>query len=307
MIPIKFDSVSRSYGDKLAVDRVSLSVDAGTVHCLLGPNGAGKTTLLRLMAGLVAPTGGTIEILGGDPFSKHIRSRIGWVPSVDRSFYMRISGVENLLFFARQYGRRKRDASSHARKLLEMVGLSESADLAVGGYSHGMTKRLAVARALIVDGPLYLVDEATHDLDIEGSAEVRAMFREKANGGATVVWSTHRLTELNGLVDTVTVLDRGMTRFDGDLDEMLSMSDRPVYRVQLRKPGGVVHPDEVNRSLSGVASVLGGNNRDMSIELNPDSVLGTVLRRLLESGFDIHDCYPETGLVERAMEARLRT
>ncbi len=303
---VELNDVSRSYGSTLAVDQVSLSIGSGTIHALLGPNGAGKTTLLRLMAGLVAPTSGRVAVMGGDPHSIAIRQGIGWVPAVDRSFYMRISGFENLVFFARQYGLGRRPSVARAKELLELVGLQHSADTVVSGYSHGMTRRLAIARALIMPSHLLLVDEATHDLDIEGSKVVRQLFRDRADAGVTVVWSTHRLGELQGFVDSVTVLDQGCVRFDGPLDEMLGLSDRPIYRIRFADPVDFRVSGSVAAALGTAATLVDTNHHEASIRLAPGSDLGTALRGLLASGFEILDCRQDGEIVERALESRLR-
>lgn len=304
---VSLDAVTRTYGSKVALDEVTASIDAGSVHCLLGPNGAGKTTMLRMIAGLVAPSAGKITVLGGDPYAREIRNQIGWVPSDDRSFYMRVSGRENLLFFARLYGLGKRKSLGLVDEVLAEVGLEDAATKEVSSYSHGMTKRLAVARAFLSPSPLILVDEATHDLDIEGSRLVRRLFRDRANDGATIVWSTHRLEELVGLVDTVTVLDRGSVRFDGSLQELVASVERPVYRVAVRYSNGGTSPEQAAAALGGAGTVVGGDGHDLSIRLATDTELGGALQRLMDAGIEILDCQQESGPVERAVEMKLKS
>ncbi|HEX2153486.1 MAG TPA: ATP-binding cassette domain-containing protein, partial [Acidimicrobiia bacterium] len=115
---IRIKDVTRRFGEQVALTGVDLEIESGEIHALLGTNGAGKTTLMKLMAGLMTPSSGTVEILGGTSDDRSIRSRIGWVPSVDRSFYLRVSGLENLLFFARMYGVTKSRARRRAVELL---------------------------------------------------------------------------------------------------------------------------------------------------------------------------------------------
>src|SRR5262249_15468141 len=135
-------NVHRQFGVMPALRGVSLVVETGTVHALLGPNGAGKTTLLRILTGLVAPTSGDVLILGGPLGARGLQSRIGFIPSGDRSFSLRISGRETLVFFARLHGIRRGEARGRADAALASVGLADAARLRVGGYSHGMQKRL---------------------------------------------------------------------------------------------------------------------------------------------------------------------
>src|SRR5918999_2811100 len=118
--------LTRRFGEKLALDGVSFDVRPGELHALLGPNGAGKTTLIRILLGLLEPSSGSVEMLERD-IRRHrseLRQAIGFVPSGDRSFYLRISGLENLVFFARLHGLSRRDALGRARELLEHVGLA---------------------------------------------------------------------------------------------------------------------------------------------------------------------------------------
>src|SRR5262245_2628859 len=143
---VEVAAITKSFGPKRALDEVSLRVRQGSIHALLGPNGAGKTTLLSIVTGLVEQDAGQVGIgdARSDPTTRATKSRIGLVPSGDRSFYLRISGFENLLFFARLHDLSKRDAERRARARLRDVGLEDSGDLPVAQYSHGMQKRLAI-------------------------------------------------------------------------------------------------------------------------------------------------------------------
>ena len=228
--------VSHRFGEKLVLSEISLRVGTGDVHALLGPNGAGKTTLIRILAGLLHPTAGSIDISGLSPTSnaRVFRQRVGFVPSGDRTFYLRISGLENLVFFARLHGMRRRDAVRRALAVLADVGLEDAARVRVADYSHGMQKRLSVARALLTSPPVLLVDEATHDLDPKGARLVRDLVAAAALQGAVVVWATQRLDEIRGFAHAVTLLDRGQVRFSGTVPELMSyaLPRRFVLHVQ---------------------------------------------------------------------------
>ena len=141
----------RQFGDHVVLREVSLELGAGRIHALLGPNGAGKTTLIRILAGLLTPTSGQVRVLGEDIGGgpRQLRQRLGLLPAGDRSFYLRLSGLENLVFFARLHGMRRKQAVARSRALLREVGLEEAERRPVGAYSHGMQKRLSVARALL--------------------------------------------------------------------------------------------------------------------------------------------------------------
>jgi ABC-2 type transport system ATP-binding protein len=214
----------RRFDRRLALDGVDFVVPAGEIHALLGPNGAGKTTLLRTISGLVAPTEGRVSVFGADVTAgtRARRGHVGLVPSGDRTFYLRISGLENLIFFARLQGLPRRMAAARAREALDAVGLADAARRNVGTYSHGMQKRLSIARALLTEPLVLLVDEATHDLDPEGADRVRSLVAERAAAGAAVVWATQRVEEISGFAHRVTLLSAGRVRFTGSVVELLA-------------------------------------------------------------------------------------
>ena len=176
-------AVSRRFGERVALDGVSLAVGEGRIEALLGPNGAGKTTLVRVLTGLVKPDAGEARVLGVDTWEcpRELRARMGLVPSGDRSLYLRISGLENLIFFGRLQGMSKRQATARAYEVLELVGLADAVRLRSGFYSHGMQKRLSIARALLTEPSVLLIDEATHDLDPEAAARMRELVRGLAD------------------------------------------------------------------------------------------------------------------------------
>ena len=187
---VSLDGVSRSFKRHAALSDVSLAVSPGQIHALLGPNGAGKTTLLRIMAGLMTPSAGSVRILGRDhrDGGPSVRLDIGLVPSGSRSFYPRISAFENLLFFGRMCGLRRKDAARRALEVLDDVGLADARDVRVQSLSTGMQRRLATARALLPDPRVLLVDEATHDLDPRAASQIRLLIRRIANErGAAVI------------------------------------------------------------------------------------------------------------------------
>ncbi|HJU49011.1 MAG TPA: ABC transporter ATP-binding protein [Gaiellaceae bacterium] len=299
---IEVRDVSRRFGKKLVLDGVSLSVPGGHVHALLGRNGAGKTTLLRILTGLVAPNEGSV-IVGGanvtrDPNS--VRDVIGLVPSGDRTFYLRLNGLENLLFFARLRGHSRRAARTRALQALEAVGLQESARQRVGTYSHGMQKRLSFARALLDEPAVLLVDEATHDLDPEWAAEVRRLVRQTAERGAAVVWATQRVDEIRGFADGLTLLDGGHVRFDGTVGGLLERV--PPTRYVLGVANGAARDGAPLPALSSAVGILDnrGANGELVLTLRSGAVLGDALAEILRSGVTLVSCRQETPEVEDA-------
>jgi ABC-2 type transport system ATP-binding protein len=306
---IEAEGLVQVYRRTRALDGVSLTVEPGEIHALLGPNGAGKTTLVRILSGLVEPTQGTVDVAGLDAARnpRELRTLIGTVPSGDRSFYLRVSGLENLVFFARMHGLRRKAAAARAQEMLDHVGLSGAARQRVGEYSHGMQKRLSVARALLSDPRVLLVDEATHDLDPEGSRRVQALVSEAAGRGAAVLWATQRLDEIRGFAPTVTLLDRGRVRFQGSVPRLLEHSIPRRYVVRLRngRPGTVV-VESAQRALGSSAAIslpVEAGSEQHVLELAEGAVLGDAVAALAEARLQVLACRQERSEIEEAFLA----
>jgi ABC-2 type transport system ATP-binding protein len=306
---IEADAVGQRFGRKQVLRSVSFEVQRGGIHALLGPNGAGKTTLIRILSGLLVPSDGVVRIFGTPAdSSRAMRRLIGFVPSGDRSFYLRISGLENLAFFARLHGMSRRAAASRAREVLEEVGLADAATTRVGFYSHGMQKRLSVARALLATPPILLVDEATHDLDPDGARRVRELVAAAADRGAAVVWATQRLDEIRGFADRVTLLAEGQAAFAGTVAEMMAIA--VPRRYLLRLANGRPAPYSLESVGSSTLGSLGQLEHagDTSAEhyvlsLADDAILGDALSALASADIDVLTCREERSEIEQAFLA----
>lgn len=283
------DHVTRIFDDlKVALDDVSLTVPSGHVHALLGRNGAGKTTLLRIVCGLAEPTVGSVGIETPHGLVKggfEARHLTGIVSSGGRSFYLRLSGRENLAFFGRLHGLSRARSVLRADELLEVVGLENAARRPVGGYSQGMRRRLSVARALILDPPILLMDEATHDLDPDGARLVRDLTRRAAHMGAAVIWATQRLEEIRGFADGVTVIEEGAVRFSGSVQALVDRTPSKRYVVRVRPIEG--SPEESCRRLAeavdphaSVTLLADGAPEYLLVNLREQGSLSEVMRAL---------------------------
>lgn len=307
-LAVEAEGLTRHFGATRALDGVSVSVQQGEIHALLGPNGAGKTTLLRCLTGLVEPSQGTIRLQGVAAHElgyRGYRRMFGLVPSGDRSFYLRISGLENLLFFGRLYGLRKSQALPRAWECLRAVGLEEAARKRVGLYSHGMQKRLSVARGLLTDPVVLFVDEATHDLDPEGSNRVQELVVGAASRGTAVLWATQRLDEIRGFADRVTVLDKGTVRFVGTVPELMAISVARRYVLHLHdgRSNDTALVTAANRALSSMASVAPSGDSEGEhcvLELADGVVLGDAIASLAAAGIKVLACREERSGIENA-------
>ena len=205
--------------DVSAVKGIDLAVRPGQIVALLGPNGAGKTTTVRVCATLLAPTAGKVEISGFDVTreTRAARRSLGLVLGGDRGFYGRATALENLRYFAdlALVTRRSRDA--RIEQLLDLVGLADRMKIRVETYSRGMRQRLHIARALLADPDVLLLDEPTMGLDPEAAVKVRHLISELASGGKAILLTTHYLYEAQELADEVDVLSDGRILVRGDV------------------------------------------------------------------------------------------
>ncbi|MFU8806624.1 MAG: ABC transporter ATP-binding protein [Bradymonadaceae bacterium] len=215
MKSIELRSLSRHYGRNFALHRVSTSFRAGQLTAILGGNGAGKTTMLNILATLDRPSQG--EVFYGKrswkDFARRGRAQIGWV-SHDSLLYSELTGRENLLFFARMYGLKA--PVELTEKWLENVGMTRAGDQRVDTYSRGMRQRLTVARALLHDPRLILLDEPTTGLDQEGTRQIIDLFSALRDQGRVVILITHDLGMLADRIDRLCILKQGKLTYEGE-------------------------------------------------------------------------------------------
>lgn len=297
---VEIENLTRTFGGTTALDGVDLTVHRGEVHALLGPNGAGKTTLIRIATGAVRPTSGAVRVMGvawSELSKRSSRTLFGLVSSGDRSAYHRLSGLENLIFFGRLYGMGKHEAKNRAMEVLEQVGLADAALARAGVYSHGMQKRLTLARAILMDPPVLLVDEATHDLDPAGARMVRTLLRDAAQRGTAILWATQRVDEIQDTATRLTILDRGKRRFVGTVDQLAKVASGRRYLLELT---GAVTVLGENRH--PVCSWLEPGNQPDGFTLTlPDGVsLGEAIASLHDLGVNVTQCRQTTSEVEDA-------
>ncbi len=218
-------AVMRTAGDQpvTALDEVDLSVAPGEVVGLVGPNGAGKTTLFRIIATLLEPSAGRVVVGGNDVINspEEVRQWIGLLLEGDRGFYQRLTGRHNLEFFGVMLGLSPAASRSRVEELMSQFGLADR-DRRVFGYSAGMRARLALARALIAEPRLLLLDEPTRSLDPSASVDVLDAIRGLADVGHAVLIASHRLNEVVTGCDRAVLLIDGRVHYDGSPDDLIT-------------------------------------------------------------------------------------
>jgi len=205
---LELESVSKTYGGFFALHRVSATFRAGRISALVGDNGSGKTTLLTILATLEKPSDGTIQYddLSWESFADHYRDRVGWIAH-DSLTYGELSGRENLQLYGDLYGVDR--PAEVADEWLERVGLGEAADRRAHDYSRGMRERLAIARALLHDPDLLLLDEPFSGLDRGGREQVAELLEHLREREKVLLLASHDLEAVGELADSVRILQRG--------------------------------------------------------------------------------------------------
>jgi len=218
-----------------ALDGAGLEVGEGRCHCLLGPNGAGKTTLIKVLATLVLPDGGRARVGGFDVEREpaRVKAALGLAIGDERSFFWRLTGRQNLLFFAALDDLDRAAARERVDGLLDLVGLGAAAERRFNTYSTGMRQMLAFARALLTDARILLVDEPTRSLDPGSARRIRGFIRGELVGrqGRTVLWATHNLAEAGEVADDVSIIDKGRIRISGRAAELTDGGRRSLQDV----------------------------------------------------------------------------
>lgn len=218
---IEFENVTRTYGRKVAVAGLNLTVPPGELFAFLGPNGAGKTTSIKMLVGLLRPSSGRVRLGGYDLATDSRRAcrLLGYVPDVP-FLYDKLTGREFLHFIAGMHGLDERAAVERVRREMAHFELEEFIDELAETYSHGMKQRLVFAASMLHDPTVLVIDEPLVGLDPRSSRLVKNLLREKANRGAAVFMSTHLLDVAEEIADRIGIVDRGRLLCVGTLDEL---------------------------------------------------------------------------------------
>jgi len=238
---IETQDLSKQFHDFMAVDGVNLSVQSGQILALLGQNGAGKTTTVRMLTALLQPSRGWARVAGYDVVKNghDVRASVG-VLTEQHGLYMRMSAVEYLDYFGQVYSLSPAARKARSDNLLEYFGLAEAARRRIGEYSKGMRQKLALARAMMHDPGVLLLDEPTSAMDPESARLVRDEIARLKSASRTIVICSHNLTEVEALADKIAIIYRGRILLQGTLDELKSqVLGVPEYEVKFSEAWSV--------------------------------------------------------------------
>jgi ABC-2 type transport system ATP-binding protein len=297
--------LGKRFGSRAALQGVSLEVPRGVAFGFLGPNGAGKTTLIRLLLGLAAPTSGQIRILGHDVTADRAAAlaRVGAIIEEPR-FHPHLTGRENLRVNA---AARERAAHGRIDGALARVGLTARADDRVKTYSLGMRQRLGVARSLLADPELLILDEPLNGLDPAGILEFRRLIRELVAEGRTVLLSSHLLDEVEKVADAAAIVDQGRIIAQGPIAQLVNAGARAIDIVSDSR----VRAATLLATVPGVVRAV-DHDGGLRVTLGPDApvdreIVTELLRRLLDGGIGVERVAPlATSLEDRFLTMTTR-
>ncbi len=284
---IETRSLTKRFGTRAAVDSVDLTVPAGVAFGFLGPNGAGKTTMIRTLLGLTRATSGDVTLLGLPQPSKRAEAlaRVGAIVEEPR-FHPHLTGRENLTIVA---AARDRAAETRIPDSLERVGLAQRADERVKSYSLGMRQRLGIARCLIADPALLILDEPMNGLDPAGILELRHLIRAFVDEGRTVFLSSHLLDEVEKTCDHVAIVDQGRIVVQGGVEEIAASGD-PTLLIEVDDEAAA------RRVLRGAA--IEAEGAALRVKLVPGGSAAEINRALVEAGIAVSRLEPARATLE---------
>ncbi len=289
--------VRRSFGSVHAVRDVNLEARAGAVTGLVGPNGSGKTTLLLMLASLLAPDAGVLRIGGLDPVADPagVRRIVGWMPDA-LGAWPSLTARETLVMTSRLYGIAPADAERGAARLLDELGLAELADTPARVFSRGQKQRLGLARALVHNPSVLLLDEPASGLDPQARIELRTLLRRLAGEGRTVLLSSHILSELDEVVDEAAFVVEG-TSVSSDRIAQAATRVR-TWRIRLADRDATAAVLPVAQTLGLDAALVPIDRRDLLVAFDSDGAAEAALGALVRAGLPVAEFAAATGLLE---------
>ncbi|MEM1635687.1 MAG: ABC transporter ATP-binding protein [Thermosphaera sp.] len=282
-----------------AVRDVTFHVRKGEIHALLGPNGAGKTTIIKIISTLLYPDDGVVEVMGLNVVEKpeEVRRVIGLAIDVSKGFYSSLSGFENLVFYGLMKGLSMSEAKRRAKEALSIVELDEmgASDSPYFTYSLGMRARLAIAKALLTDPDVLLLDEPTLGLDVESSKRVRELLVNLSRKGKTILVTGHNMHEIELISNTITIINQGRVVSTGTSDELKTKVGL-LYRLILRVPASdarflrdyfsSIMPVKVSSSATDVNGI---SELNMLISAEREEIVEALFKSSKEMGVKILD------------------
>jgi ABC-2 type transport system ATP-binding protein len=300
---IVVNGLARSFGDVRAVRDVSFTASPGTVTALIGPNGSGKTTLMLMLASLLRPDAGSIRVTGVDPVAnpKAVRSVLGWMPDALGSWDS-LTVHSALQTTGRMYGLDRVAAANRATELIDLVGLNDLASRATRVLSRGQKQKLSLARALVHDPQVLLLDEPASGLDPLARVDLQRLVRRLASEGKTILVSSHVLAELDEMADTAVYVDAGVSASAERIAE--SKSSQRLWRIRVADQAALV----AALGKLGIASAnIALDRGETTVPVSSEMDAASLLTRLVKAGVAVISFAPAVGDLEHTFLDLSRT
>jgi ABC-2 type transport system ATP-binding protein len=291
---IRLENIQKSLGNRKILKGISFSVEMGDIFGYLGPNGAGKTTTIRIILGLFKANSGNLEVLGQDINKSGTRRKIGFVLDLD-GLYDNMTARENLIFYSRIYGLVM--AEERINELLDIVELSNRADDRVHTYSTGMRQRLALARSMVHDPEILVLDEPTSGVDPSGQIEIRKIMLNMAHKeNKTIILSSHNLDEVQRICNRIAIIDRGEIKLYGELESLRQGMGRSGIIIKSSKNIS----EQVINEIKGLPRLGLKEVKDKSLIFMPDGGTETsdIISLLSSRGIKIEEVIKQEASLE---------
>jgi ABC-2 type transport system ATP-binding protein len=298
---ITLENVSKKLGGRQVLNGVNFSIQTGDIFGYLGPNGAGKTTTIRIILGLMTPTHGKVSVLGKDVSIDGNRGRVGFVLETD-GLYDYMTAYENLVFYSNLYG--VSQSSGKIQNILNLVRLADRARDKVSSYSKGMRQRLALARAMVHDPDILILDEPTAGVDPTGQIEVRQIILDLAARGKTIFFSSHNLDEVQRICNRIALINRGLIKLYGETE----MLQRQMSNSEVIIETSAAIPDSLLIELHSVAGLNIQKTQEKAIVLTTteDMKVPDVVAILVQKGVRIEQVKRREASVEEIYTSILK-
>lgn len=273
MTTILVDQISKRFGQQLAVDKASFTVEPGEIFALLGPNGAGKTTTIRIILDIFKPDSGTVAVMGG-PMSEEKKNRIGYLPE-ERGLYQDVAMDRALVYLATLKGMNNLDASRKVNELLNRFDLYDHRKKKIKELSKGMQQKAQLIATLVHNPELIIIDEPFAALDPVNTQMVKDLLREERDKGKCIVMCTHQMHQVEELADRLVLINQGKVMLYGGLEEIRRSYSGQELHIQAL--------DELPAALPGVRSIRKENSH-LSLHLDTGVSAQSVLLTLVERG-----------------------
>ena len=301
---LKIDHLTKNYGSFPALRDLSLEIPAGALHGFVGPNGAGKTTTMRILSTLMKPTSGTAYVDGTDVVKDGQKARklVGYMPDFF-GVYDSLKCWEYLDFYARCYRIGQTERKRMIRQLLELVQLQDKENEYVEALSRGMKQRLCLARSLIHDPKLLILDEPASGMDPRARAEMKSILKTLREIGKTVLISSHILPELSEMCDSLTILDHGKLVFSGRVDALAEqMNGNAPLEIRLPEGSGAEAVEAAVlclREVPGIREIVQPEPYLLKVRTGEEAEAETVLRQLVLRGVPVCDFHRSAMNLEK--------